>query len=99
MATKQTLKVVTAVGEFTRTTNTAYQFAVVRNSPRAKDYFDRVESGAAKADKTGVTGRWLKDRGFAVTWHGSEAAARSAAAKPYDWDSKAELIGVFTVVA
>jgi hypothetical protein len=38
--------------------------------------------------KTGVSARWVKDRGFAVTWHTSECLATSAASKPYLWDAK-----------
>jgi hypothetical protein len=46
---------------------------------------------------TGVNGRWHKDRGYATTWHGSEAAAIKAAASPYEWDGSTEVVGIFPV--
>ena len=49
--------------------------------------------------KNGVDARWVKDRGFAVTWHGSEGAARKAAAAPYGWDRSTGVVGVFPVQA
>ena len=36
---------------------------------------------------------------YAVTWHGSEAAAQDAAAKPYKWCNQGQVIGVFAVSA
>jgi hypothetical protein len=93
---KKTLKATTPAGEFSRETATAYAFVVVRKSPRAAAFVESANSGA-QVYRGGVNGRWLKDRGYAVTWHGSEKAAKAAAGKPYDWDSKTELVGVFPV--
>lgn len=87
---KTTLKVETSVGQFTRTTATAYTHAVVRTCAAAT----RALEGNYKG---GVYGRWAKDRGYAVTWHGSAAAAAKAAATPYVWDLKAVVVGVFAV--
>lgn len=93
---KTTLKVTTPVGEFTRATATAYTHAVVRKSPRAMGVFERAQAGG-DVYKGGVQGRWIKDRGFAVTWHGSERAAKNAAAADYTWDGQTEVVGVFAI--
>lgn len=103
MATKFNLKIVTPHGEFTRKSTTAYTHAVVRTSQRAADClaaYERNKHDAAKVRyyKDGVQARWVKDRGFAVTWHGSEAAARNAASKPYLWDKETGLATVYEVV-
>lgn len=89
---KQVLKVITPAGEFTRTTDTAYTHVVVRISPRAQQALTQTYS-------SGVHGRWIKDRGYATTWHASEASARKAAAKPYQWDLSTDVVGVFPVEA
>jgi hypothetical protein len=90
------LKISTPHGEFTRKATRAYTHAVVRSCPRALEAF---QNHTAKGCKTygGVQGRWAKDRGFAVTWHGSEQAARNAAAGNYDWDHSAVVLGIFPV--
>lgn len=92
---KQVLKVQTTVGEFSRATNTLYTHVVVRTSARAKRFVDSYTGEGRKA--SGVDQRWLKDRGYAVTWHSSEAAATLAAAKPYAWDGETAMVGVFPV--
>lgn len=91
---KQLLAAQTPVGSFTRRTDSKYTHCVVWNSPRAMDAFN-----ARKGTECGVHGRWVKDGGYGVTWHGSEAAACAAARKGYGWDSAATLAGVFPVVA
>jgi hypothetical protein len=97
MATKFNLKVSTPVGEFTRKATKPYSHVVVRVSPRAKEF---VETYAARGRKpSGVDARWVKDRGYATTWHNTEAAARKAAAAPYVWDGSVEVVGVFAVEA
>jgi len=95
---KLNLKVITPVGEFTRSTNTKYSHAVVRNSPRAMAAF-QLHQAAGSRRLTGVSARWIKDRGFAVTWHGSEAAALKAAAGKYLWDNSQDVVGVYEVQA
>lgn len=96
MATK-TLKITSPVGTFTRKTATNYTHAVVWNSPRAADTLARSEAGEDLS--YGVNARWIKDRGYATTWHSSERTARAAAASPYKWDCKATPVGVFQVEA
>lgn len=100
---KKILKAETTVGEFTRTTNSEYTHIVVWNSPRVARFVSLVNSGderAVRKSKGGNAARWLKDRGFGVTWHGSAAAAQKAAAGRFSWDgSDATLVGVFEVAA
>jgi hypothetical protein len=95
---KQTLNAVTPAGNFSRETNTPYQFVVVWNTPRAAAAAAEIASNP-KAYKSGVNGRWAKDRGFGVTWHGSEHAAQNAARGGYVWDGAATLVGIFPVAA
>jgi len=104
MATKFNLKIETPVGTFTRKATRQYTHAVVHQSPRAMTEFLAMTSPDATEDqkrwaKSGVTGRWVKDRGYAVTWHSTEAAARKAAAAPYGWDGSVAKIGIFAVEA
>jgi len=91
MTIKRTLKITTPYGEFNRKTDTAYTHAVVRDCPRAHEALTDVRV-------FGVSRRWKKDRGFAVTWHGSEQAARNAAAKDYMWGAST-VLGIFSVEA
>jgi hypothetical protein len=93
---KMVLKVQTPVGEFNRSTKTAYTHAVVRESERAMGEFKDAQNGG---HVFGVGQRWAKDRGYAVTWHGSEKAAKKAAEVPYMWDRSAKVVGVFPVEA
>src|SRR5262245_8153890 len=88
-------KITTQVGEFTRKATKPYSHAVVRTSPRAMGAFERAQAGHKSGSN--VNQRWAKDRGFAVTWHGSEAAARKAAAAPYIWDLSTQVVGIFAV--
>jgi hypothetical protein len=48
---------------------------------------------------SGVDARWIKDRGFAVTYHTSMRSAANAAKQKYNWDWKAEVIGIYEVIA
>jgi hypothetical protein len=89
---KTELKVTTPVGEFTRATSTKYTHVVVWNSPRAMEVF---KSGAS--NPSGVHARWVKDRGYGVTWHGSAESAAKAAAGKYGWDGSRDLVGMFPV--
>ena len=41
--------------------------------------------------------RWVKDHGFAVTWHGSKQSADKSALGSYSWDKSATLVGVYEV--
>jgi methylmalonyl-CoA mutase cobalamin-binding subunit len=92
----KTIKVITPVGEFTRKTSTDYTHAVVRKSERARGVYEKFLTTGEKSG-SGVDARWIKDRGFAVTYHTSERAARNAANQKYGWDSKAEVIGIYEV--
>ena len=86
---KQKLTVATPVGEFSRTTDSAYKFATVWNSPRAQTALTPRADGRARS---GVDGRWAKDRGYGVTWHFTRPSP-----KKYGWDAAATLVGVFEV--
>jgi len=103
MATKFKLSISTPHGEFTRVSTTPYTHAVVRTCPRAAKSYELSKTAVpgsyeARNLKSGVDARWVKDRGFAVTWHGSEAAARNAASKPYVWDSATGPAEIFPVI-
>ena len=87
---KRTLTATTPVGAFNRATASAYTHVNVWDSPRATAAFEAGRRG-------GVAGRWTKDCGWAVTWHGSEAAARRAGAGKYGYDHHATLLGTFPV--
>lgn len=93
------LKTTTSAGEFTRATNVPYTHVVVWNSPRATTAYARRNDPTFHHSGRGVHARWIKDRGYAVTWHGSERAAQSAAHKGYGWDAAATPIGIFPVAA
>jgi hypothetical protein len=41
--------------------------------------------------------RWVRDNGFAVTWHGSKQSADKSALGSYSWDKSATLVGVYEV--
>jgi len=92
----KTLLTITSVGQFTRNTNLNYKYIVVRNSPRAKEayclYHNNNYRSSLATDK-----RWVKDNGFAVTWHESLESATNSASKPYSWDKKTSLVGIFHV--
>jgi hypothetical protein len=84
---KFTLKINTPYGEFTRTTGTAYTHVVVSHpvSRCGKPIVSAAELHAnlvADGNRTsGVMARVMKDRGYLVSWHASEANARKAAEK------------------
>jgi hypothetical protein len=90
----RTLTATTPVGSFNRATASAYSHVNVWASPRAAEAV-----ADAYAHKNGVGGRWIKDRGYGVTWHFTEASARKAAAGKYGWDQSAKLVGTFPVDA
>ena len=92
----RTINIDTPVGAFTRKTNTAYSHAIVWNSPRAMEYFKSASTGGYK-HVGGVHGRWFKDRGYAVTWHGSLGAAQRALKGGYKWDGSNDPVGIFEV--
>lgn len=84
---KQMLKVNTPYGEFTRKTATKYTHIVVAQpaSRMGKEITGADELAAmltADGHHTdGVMARVLKDRGYIVSWHSTEAAASKAAIK------------------
>jgi hypothetical protein len=94
----KTIKVTTPVGEFTRSTKSNYTHAVVRKSERANSRYQQFLATGEKSG-SGVDARWIKDRGFAVTYHTSERAAQNAANQKYGWDWKSEVIGIYEVAA
>jgi hypothetical protein len=91
--TKMKLQANTPVGTFSRETKSQYKAIVVWNSPRAKACFDKAQQTGIYP-KSGVDTRWVKDNGFAVTWHGSKASALKAT-KNYLYDGNATVAGVF----
>lgn len=98
----KTLKIKTPHGEFTRKTDAGYTHAVVRTSERAADClatYERNKHDPAKVRyyKDGVQARWVKDRGFAVTWHSNERLAIAAASAKYVWDDKTGPATVYVV--
>jgi hypothetical protein len=86
----------TPVGIFKRTTDTAYQYVVVRSSPRAKEAFDKFQT-MGNYPSLATEKRWVRDNGFAVTWHGSKQSADKSALGSYSWDKSANLVGVYQV--
>jgi len=87
--TKKTLTANTPFGTFTRKTDSDYRFVTVWHSPRSQRAYQ-----ARTGNECGVTQRWIKDRGFAVTWH-----SKRPTPKGYVWDQAAVLGGIFEVVA
>ena len=90
----KTLTVTTPVGEFNRRTDSLYTFVNVWASPRAAAAYAEASPRAC-----GVHARWIKDRGYGVTWHVTEASARKAAgfSRGFKWDHDATLVGSFAV--
>ena len=91
----KTLTINTPVGTFTRKTNTNYTHIVVRNSPRAMQV---LEESKTQKMVCSVEKRWVKDHGYAVTYHTSYRAAVNAAKSPYVWD-KTTVAGIYEVAA
>lgn len=87
---KKTLTAKTPHETFTRTTNTKYTHVVVRKSQRAIDALQSKYN-------SGLEARFKKDKGFAVTWHSSYAAAQKAARTWYGWDPKSVVLGIYEV--
>jgi hypothetical protein len=94
----KTIKVITPVGEFTRSTKSDYTHVVVRKSDSAKSVYDKFLSSSDKS-RSGVDARWIKDRGFVVTYHTSLRSAANAAQQKYPYDPAAEVIGIYEVAA
>lgn len=86
----------TPVGQFSRNTNTTYQYVVVRTSPRAKEALEFFQQ-TNKLSSLVTEQRWIKDNGFAVTWHSTKQAADKSALGSYSWDKLASLVGVYQV--
>jgi hypothetical protein len=86
----------TSVGQFSRTTNSNYKYVVVRNSERAKESFDKYQI-TKSLPSLSTDRRWIKDNGFAVTWHGSLQSAEKSALGFYSWDKNTTLVGIFKV--
>jgi hypothetical protein len=94
----KTIKVTTPVGEFTRSTKSNYTHAVVRKCDRAQAVYEKFLTSGGKS-VLGTDARWIKDRGFAVTYHTSERSAANAAKQKYFWDYSAQVIGIYEVAA
>ena len=94
----KTIKAITPVGEFTRSTKSDYTHVVVRKSDRAKSVYDKFVSTGEKSC-SGNDARWIKDRGFVVTYHNSLRSAANAAKQKYFYDYKSEVIGIYEVAA
>jgi hypothetical protein len=94
----KTIKVITPVGEFTRSTNSQYTHAVVRKSERANRVYQQFLQTNERSS-SGVDARWVKDRGYAVTYHASLRSAANASQQKYPYDCAAEVIGIYEVAA
>lgn len=107
---KPILTAVTPHGTFTRQTATQYTHVVVRECEEARGAAERLANriqqaqaegwspiAIAKNLACGVDARWAKDNGYAVTWHGSEGAARKAADGKYLYDWSARVLGIYEV--
>jgi hypothetical protein len=86
----------TSVGQFSRNTNSNYKFIVVRESNRAKEAYCLYHNNNYRSSLA-TEKRWVKDSGFAVTWHGSLESATNSALKPYAWDKETSFVGIFQV--
>ncbi|NCU72208.1 MAG: hypothetical protein EBY66_04210 [Candidatus Fonsibacter lacus] len=93
----KTIKVITPVGEFTRSTKSNYTHAVVRKSELANNIYQQFLQTGKK--QSGVDGRWIKDCGYAVTYHTSLRSAANVAQQKYPYDPKSEVIGIYEVAA
>lgn len=93
----KTIVAVTPVGLFARTTKSDYTHVVVRESERAKAVYDNFLSTGKKS--FGVNNRWIKDRGFVVTYHNSLRSAENAAKQKYFYDYSSKVIGIYEVAA
>jgi hypothetical protein len=88
----------TPVGEFSRKTNTDYKFAVIWNCPRAKETYDKYLITSVKP-RLATDTRWIKDKGYAVTWHSTKQSAEKKASGSYDWDKSSTVLGIYEVTA
>jgi hypothetical protein len=86
----------TPVGTFKRVTENSYEYIVVRTSPRAKESFDLFQQHG-KWSSLVTEQRWIRDNGYAVTWHKSLESAKKSALGSYSWDKSATLVGVYEV--
>ena len=93
----KTIIVNTPVGEFSRKTNSSYTHVVVRKSKNAQMVYERFLSTGERS-VLNTNNRWIKDRGFAVSYHYSLVAALNASEKEYRWDRSAEVIGVYEII-
>ena len=84
---KKSLIASTPVGTFTRKSDTEYKFICVWASPRAKAAFDKRDGR-----ESGVTQRWVKDRGHITSWHQKRPAKPSQV-----WDRAATLLGIYEI--
>jgi hypothetical protein len=95
---KTILKTETSVGEFTRTTDNVYTHVCVRVPVEGVEAFRAMV--ASRIFKGGVIGRYVKDNGYVVSWHKTEAAARKEAAKGRKhFYITTDVLGVFPVAA
>jgi hypothetical protein len=94
----KTTKVITPVGEFTRKTNSRYTHVVVRQSKRAHAVYENFLV-TGKRSVLSTENLWIKNRGFALTYHSSQQSAWNAAKQKYDWDSSATVVGIYEVAA
>ena len=88
----------TPVGEFSRKTNTDYKFVVIWNCPRAKETYDKYLITGVKPTLATDT-RWIKDKGYAVTWHSTKQSAEKKSSGSYDWDKSSTVLGIYEVTA
>lgn len=92
---KKTLRAATLVGEFTRKTNSPYRFVCVREPIGGAAHF--CENNKARAAGGGVFARYLKDRGYVVSWHLTQAAAFKQLSGPVIYYIASAPVGVYPV--
>lgn len=95
MPKKIVLHVNTICGEFTRTTNSPYKFVCVREPLGGAAAF--CANNKARAVGGGVFARYMKDRGFIVSWHMTKAAALKQLAGPTIYYVASAPVGVYPV--
>lgn len=86
----------TPVGTFKRVTDNSYQYIVVRISNRAKEAYNLFKEKNYWPSLV-TEQRWIRDNGYAVTWHKSLESAKKSALGSYSWDKSATLVGVYEV--
>ena len=87
---------ITPLGTFKRVTDNSYQYIVVRKSDRALEAYNLFQE-RNHWPRFVTEQRWIRDNGYAITWHKSLQSAKKSALSSYSWDKSATLVGVYEV--